>query len=536
MHPMMLLCCSQQMDCYVQVTWLHIVNEKTRETEPSPLERCLADPTHAGQVDQTLLISREGREYGIEDSAAPIRDDLGQVLGMVLVFHDVTEQRRMGHEMRFRASHDELTGLINRAEFERLLNNTLQSAQQFDQQHALMYIDLDQFKLVNDACGHAAGDQLLCQVTQILHACVRSSDTLARLGGDEFGVILTRCTVEQAMRVAQSICDQMEEFRFVHDDRRFRIGASIGLVPLDKRWNKPAAIMQAADSACYAAKEAGRNRVHAWFDTDEAMQARRGEMQWASRLEQAIDDNRFVLFAQRIAAVRQRDKGLHCEVLIRLRDDDGRLIPPGAFLPAAERFHLAPRIDRWVLRHTLAALEARGDELHDVDTVAINLSGQSVADPTFQQRLFELLDHTTVDVRKLCLEITETAAITKLQDAANFIIAVRQRGVRVALDDFGAGASSYGYLKALPVDYLKIDGQFIKNLVADPLDQAAVRSFCDVARVLGIKTIAEFVEDEATLSALRSLGVDHAQGYLVHRPQDLDEVLDSHRAEAGCAG
>jgi diguanylate cyclase (GGDEF)-like protein/PAS domain S-box-containing protein len=512
----------------------HIVNEHTREAEPSPVNRCLHDPDYAGQIDQTLLISRDGQEYGIEDSASAIRDDAGQVLGVVLVFHDVTEQRRMGHEMRFRASHDELTGLINRTEFDRLLSQALHGAQQHEQQHALMYIDLDQFKLVNDACGHAVGDQLLCQVTQLLQTCVRNSDTLARLGGDEFGVILSRCTVEQALRVAQSICDQMEEFRFTHEGRRFRIGASIGLVPVDRRWNTSAAVMQAADSACYAAKEAGRNRVHAWFDTDEALRARRGEMQWANRLEQALDDNRFVLFAQRIAPVKAKHKGLHCEVLLRLQDDEGKLIPPGAFLPAAERFHMGPRIDRWVVRHTLLALEQCGEALDTVDTIAINLSGQSVADPAFQQHLNDLLDQTTVDVRKLCLEVTETAAITKLQDAAGFIAAVRERGVRVALDDFGAGASSYGYLKALPVDYLKIDGQFIKNLVHDPLDQAAVRSFCDVARVLGLRTIAEFVEDEATLSALRSLGVDHAQGYLVHRPEPLDAVLSSQAADTMC--
>lgn len=505
-----------------------IVNEQTREPEPSPVLRCLTDPGYDGQIDHTLLISRHGQEFGIEDSAAPIRDDQGQVLGVVLVFHDVTEQRRMGHEMRFRASHDELTGLINRTEFERQLSQALNNAHDQEQQHALMYLDLDQFKLVNDACGHAVGDQLLCQVTQLLQRCVRNSDTLARLGGDEFGVILTRCTVEQAMRVAQSICDEMEEFRFTHEGRRFRVGASIGLVPLDKRWSSSDAVMQAADSACYAAKEAGRNRVHAWFDTDEALRARRGEMQWANRLEQALDEDRFVLFAQRIAPVRAPRRGLHCEVLIRMRDDDGKLIPPGAFLPAAERFHMAPRIDRWVLKHTLQTLEAWPEALATVDTIAINLSGQSVGDPTFQQWMHELLDRTTVNLRKICLEVTETAAITKLQDAAGFIAAVRQRGVRVALDDFGAGASSYGYLKALPVDYLKIDGQFIKNLVNDALDQAAVRSFCDVARVLGLRTIAEFVEDEPTLSALRSLGVDHAQGYLVHKPEPIEAVLGCH--------
>lgn len=503
----------------------HIVNELSREPEVSPVARCLAEDIHVGQIDHTLLISRDGAEYGIEDSAAPIRDEHGQVLGVVLVFHDVTEQRRMGHEMNFRATHDELTGLVNRAEFDTRLGRVLEEAHQDDSTHALMYIDLDQFKLVNDACGHSVGDQLLCQVTSLLQGCVRSRDTLARLGGDEFGVILEHCTVDQAHRVAQDICDQMEEFRFIHDGRRFRIGTSIGLVPVDKRWANTALVLQAADTSCYAAKEAGRNRVHAWYDTDLAMQARKGEMQWASRLEQALDEDRFVLYAQRITPVKGDSQGLHCEVLLRLRDLDGSIIPPGAFLPAAERFHMASRIDRWVVRHVFDWLRQQGEALAQIDTIAVNLSGQSIGDPSFHRFLQELIADTSIDVRKLCLEITETSAITNLADATTFIEGMRQRGVRMALDDFGSGASSFGYLKTLPVDYLKIDGQFITALVNDPLDQATVRCFCEVARVLGIKTIAEFVETEDTLHALRKLGVDHAQGYLIHKPQPLAELL-----------
>ena len=502
-----------------------IVDEHTREPAPSPVTRCLQDTVHAGEAVHTLLVSRTGETFGIEDSAAPIRDEDGHILGVVLVFHDVTEQRRMGHEMRYRASHDPLTGLVNRAEFERQLATALAAAQQHDSVHALMYIDLDQFKLVNDACGHAVGDQLLCKVTQLLQGCVRNSDTLARLGGDEFGVILTRCNVEQAQRVAQTICDEMEDFRFVHDGRRFRVGTSIGLVPVDRRWASTAAVMQAADASCYAAKEAGRNRVHAWYDTDEAVQTRKGEMQWASRLEQALDENRFVLFGQRIAPIRRRAAGLHCEVLLRLLEPDGSLTPPGAFLPAAERFHMATRIDRWVVRTVFALLSTHADALAHVDMLAVNLSGQSIGDPAFQRFVTELIRDSDADVRKLCFEVTETAAITKLTEAAAFIEQMRAQGIRIALDDFGAGASSFGYLKRLPVDYLKIDGQFIRDLVNDPLDQAAVRCFTDVARVLGLQTIAEFVEDAATLSALRALGVDHAQGYLVHKPEALDKVL-----------
>jgi diguanylate cyclase (GGDEF)-like protein/PAS domain S-box-containing protein len=503
----------------------HIVNELSREPEPSPVDRCLAGEMNAGMIDHTLLIARNGIEYGIEDSAAPIRDAQGQVLGVVLVFHDVTEQRRMGHEMSFRATHDELTGLFNRTEFETRLTRVLNQSHEDDSSHALMYIDLDQFKLVNDACGHSVGDQLLCQVTTLLQGCVRARDTLARLGGDEFGVILEHCTVDQAHRVAQDICDQMSEFRFVHEGRRFRVGTSIGLVPLDKRWANTASVLQAADTSCYAAKEAGRNRVHAWYDSDHAMQTRKGEMQWASRLEQALDENRFVLYGQRISPIKQTSTALHCEVLLRLRDTDGSIIPPGAFLPAAERFHMASRIDRWVVRHVFAWLGQQGDKLDQIDTIAVNLSGQSISDPSFHRFMRELIADTTIDVRKLCLEITETAAITNLADAGVFIEGMRQCGIRMALDDFGAGASSFGYLKTLPVDYLKIDGQFIKGLVDDALDQATVRCFCEVAQLMHIQTIAEFVETTAALDMLRQLGVDYAQGYLIHKPQPLDDLL-----------
>ena len=503
----------------------HIVDEATREPEPCPITRCLSGEAEVESPSQTLLISRNGQEYGIEDTTAPIRDAAGQVLGMVLIFHDVTEQRRMGHEMSYRATHDPLTGLVNRSEFENRLHRALEDAQQRDSAHALMYIDLDQFKLVNDACGHAVGDLLLKQVTDLLQHCVRSRDTLARLGGDEFGVILEHCTAEQAQRVAQKICDQMEEFRFVHDGRRFRIGTSIGLVPLDKRWATTAAMMQAADTSCYAAKEAGRNRVHAWFDTDQAMQARKGEMQWATRIEQALDENRFVLYGQRIDPILPNQDGLRCEVLIRLRDDDGSIIPPGAFLPAAERFHLATRIDRWVVKHVLDLLQTRARELSHVHSLSVNLSGQSLGDPSFQQYLINHLTTPGLAVNKLCFEITETAAITKLGEASHFVEQIRRLGVRLALDDFGSGSSSFGYLKALAVDYLKIDGQFIKDVVHDPLDRAAVRCFCDVAHVMGLKTVGEFVDSMAVLQELQALGVDYAQGYLCHKPEPLEALL-----------
>lgn len=318
----------------------------------------------------------------------------------------------------------------------------------------------------------------------------------------------------------------MDDFRFVHENRRFRIGTSIGLVPVDKRWASTAAIQQAADTSCYAAKEAGRNRVHAWFDTDAAMRARHHEIQWTSRIEQALDQDGFVLFAQRIQSIKEEAKGVHAEVLLRMRNEDGSLALPGAFLPAAERFHLVSRIDRWVLRQLLERLGGL-PSMDLIESLSVNLSGQSVGDRAFHAWALELFAAAGRSVcSKICLEITETAAVTNLADAAIFIAQVRHAGVKVALDDFGAGASSFGYLKALAVDYLKIDGQFIRDLVSDPLDDAAVRCFADVARLMGLKTVAEFVDSADVLERLRVIGVDFAQGYLLHRPEPIDGLIE----------
>lgn len=503
----------------------HIVHETTRLPAADPVAACFIEGRVVGLPHHTLLISRSGEEFGIEDSAAPIRNPAGEVLGAVLVFHDVTEQRRLSGEMSYRATHDALTGLVNRAEFEVRLRRALDKAHEERSQHALMCIDLDQFKLVNDACGHSVGDELLQQVAKLLRDAVRARDTLARLGGDEFAIILEHCNTEQAQRVGQQICDRMEQFRFVHDERRFRVGTSIGLVPLDSRWANTAAALQAADTSCYAAKEAGRNRVHVWFDTDAAMRARQGEMQWATRLEQAIDESLFVLHAQRIEPLGQPASGLHAEVLIRLPDTDGKLIPPGAFLPAAERFRLATRIDRWVLTRALQHI-AQVPDLQGLDMLCINVSGQSIGDRAFHRHAIDALRGAGAEVcRRVCLEITETSAITHMADAASFVDQVRALGVCIALDDFGAGASSFGYLKTLKVDLLKIDGQFVRDVVDDPLDAAAVRCFVDVARVIGVKTVGEFVDQPAVLQRLRDIGVDYAQGFLLHRPEPIEHVL-----------
>lgn len=498
-----------------------IINEETRQRAPDPITACLRSLDIVGLDENTMLIARDGQEFSIKDSAAPIRNSEGEVLGAVLVFHDVSEQRRLSREMRYRASHDPLTGLINRAEFDRRLQTVFEKSRFDSSSNVLLYIDLDQFKIVNDSCGHAVGDDLLKQVSKLLADTIRSGDTLARLGGDEFGVILEACPAENATRIAQAMCDRMRDFRFVHDDKRFRVGTSIGLVPIDGTMQSLASILQAADNACYAAKEGGRNRVHVWVNTDQAIAARSGEMRWASRIERALDDDQFVLFAQNIRPISGTLAGRHVELLIRMKDEDGSLISPSAFLPSAERFNLATRVDQWVLTHAIDWI-ARLPEATETETISVNLSGHSVGDRSFHRQAMEILDEAGYAVcRRLCFEITETAAITNLADATTFIDQVRSRGVRVALDDFGAGASSFGYLKRFPVDFLKIDGQFIRDLTNDPLNDVAVRCFVDVARVLGIKTVAEYVESAEILSKLASIGVDYAQGFHIHKPEAI---------------
>ncbi|MEO5690478.1 MAG: EAL domain-containing protein [Burkholderiaceae bacterium] len=503
---------------------LHIVDERTREASPDPVKNCLDQGRRVAEAGNTLLLSRSGEEFGIQESIAPIRREDGTVLGTVLVFHDVSEQRRLTGEMSWRATHDALTGLVNRTEFESRLARLLEASQDGGE-HALLYIDLDQFKLVNDACGHAVGDQLLQKTARMLTEGVRTRDTIARLGGDEFAILMERCTVEQAQRAAQKLCDRLDDYRFVHETRRFRIGMSIGLVPVDNRWHTTAAIQQAADTSCYAAKEAGRNRVHTWFDTDVAMHERQYEMQWTARIEHALDEDGFVLYAQRLTPLKGASTGVHAEALLRMRQADGPLVLPGAFLPAAERFHLASRIDRWVLRHVVDWMAALADPSRIV-LLSVNLSGQSVGDRSFHRWALDLLARAGPAIcHAMCLEITETAAVTNIADAAVFIDQVRALGVKVALDDFGAGAASFGYLKTLRVDTLKIDGQFVRDLVDDPLDEVAVRCFADVAKVMGLTTVAEFVDKPAVLARLKAMDVDFAQGFLLHEPAPIGELI-----------
>lgn len=506
---------------------LRVLREDTREPAEQPWADSLTRGTAVSRADALVLVSRSGEEFGIEASSSPIRNEQDTVLGVALVLRDVTEQRRLAGELHYRATHDALTGLLNRSEFESRLRGVLHMAQDESSQHALLYIDIDRFKIVNDSCGHAIGDQMLQQVGRLLAGAVRAQDTLGRLGGDEFAVILEHCPADDAQRVGEQICRTLDDFRFLHEGRSFRVGASIGLVPVDHRWASTAAILQAADSSCYAAKDAGRNRLHAWIDSDAVIELRRTEMQWAMRIEQALDAGGFTLYAQRIEALRAVEPGLHAEALLRMVDADGTLVPPGAFLPAAERFHLASRIDRWVMDRAIQWLRSLPD-VRVIDMLAINLSGQSISDRAFHRHAIDALRAAGPAVcDRVCFEITETAAVTNMADASSFIEQLRSLRVRVALDDFGAGASSFGYLKHLAVNYLKIDGQFIRDLLDDPLDEAAVRCFAEVARVVGVGTVAEFVDGPEILSKVCEMGIDFAQGFALHRPVPLCELLSS---------
>jgi diguanylate cyclase (GGDEF)-like protein/PAS domain S-box-containing protein len=507
-----------------------IFDEETREPAPDPTESCLTERRVVGLAANTILTSRHGDEYGIVASAAPLSGKSGETLGVVLVFHDVTVQRRhINSEIAHRATHDALTGLLNRAEFEVRLRFLLHKSKADQKQSVMLYLDLDQFKLVNDTCGHHAGDLLLKEIALLLTEFTRGHDSVARLGSDEFAVLLDGCAVEQAAIEAQKFCDRMEHFRFTYEEQRFRVGASIGVVPVDGRWLDIDGIMQAADACCYAAKVAGRNRVHVWSDDDKAAHTRHDEAQWAGRLAKALDDDLFVLFAQQIHTLQsdppEARQGVHAEVLLRMVGADKKLYLPGAFLPAAERFHMISQIDRWVLDHAIAWMGALPD-LGMIETLAVNISGHSVSDTAFQAWVINRLAEAGPRLcQRLCLELTETAVVTNMTAAARFIEQVRQVGVRVALDDFGAGASSFGYLKSLPVDFLKIDGQFVRNLVGNSLDEAAVRSFIDVAGVVGLQTIAEFVHRQAIMEKLQAMGVHYAQGYLLHKPAPIEELL-----------
>jgi diguanylate cyclase (GGDEF)-like protein/PAS domain S-box-containing protein len=497
-------------------------HEETCEPIENPVGVAMRRNRPIKSVRPALLIRRDGNELYIESTAAPIRDAFGNVTGGVLVFHDVSESRELNRRLSYAASHDVLTELVNRREFEQRLERALKSAKARETSYAVLYLDLDQFKIINDACGHNAGDELLKQVGSLLKAKIRWRDTLARLGGDEFGVLLESCTMDEALRTAETLRQNIAEFRFNWDDRTFRLGVSIGVVPITAATDDVASLLSAADSACAAAKEAGRNRVYNYQEDDIDLMKRRKEMQWAARISNALDANRFELFRQTIQPLQDdAEPGEHYELLIRMRDEQGHLVAPGLFIAAAERYGLMTAIDRWVIEQAFAWLVSQADERERLSLCAINLSGQSLADEKFLPFVIEQFKRSGLSGSRICFEITETAAIASYSQANRFIHALKELGCRFALDDFGTGLSSFGYLKHFPVDFLKIDGSFVKEILHDPIDREMVRSINEIGHLTGKRTIAEFAENAELITMLRGMGIDYAQGYGVSEPKRL---------------
>lgn len=486
----------------------------------SSIQKTLAEPEQAHHWE-LRLVRKDGTICWVRESARAISDNSG-ALQVLLVCEDITETHRLAEQLSYHASHDPLTKLLNRREFDQRLKRVLDTVRDENTTHALCYLDLDQFKVVNDNCGHTAGDELLRQLGELLKNNVRKRDTLARLGGDEFGVLMEHCNLQQAKRVAESLRKEIENFRFAWGDRIFNIGVSIGLVPIANTSLNSIDVLKQADAACYAAKDAGRNRIHVYLEADSELARRHGEMQLIEQINRALVDNRLELYGQEITRVDGTElDGNHYEILVRMNDEKGQSVAPSAFLAAAERYGVAPRLDRWITEQAFEHLQESQERLEELAMCAINLSGLSLSSSDFHEFLLDHLKNSAIPPEKICFEITETAAISNLTAAAEFIRSLREQGCRFALDDFGSGLSSFAYLKSLPVDYLKIDGFFVRDMAADPISFAMVKSIHDIGKLMGMETIAEFVENDAILQKLREIGVDYAQGYGISRPRPL---------------
>jgi diguanylate cyclase (GGDEF)-like protein/PAS domain S-box-containing protein len=509
-----------------------VVNELTRRPCANTLSPLPLGGPGAGLANHTLLIRSDGHEYAIEHAAAPIRNREGETIGSVLTFRDVTGAREMANRLSWQASHDALTGLCNRVAFEERLHHLVHQPRtpRGPEVHTLLYIDLDRFKVVNDVAGHVAGDEVLKQISGLMQHQVRESDMLARIGGDEFGVILTHCDIAHAQRVADGIHQALEGFKFPWNERQFRFGASIGALEFSPGETSLTDLLRAADLACYAAKNSGRRRTHVYRIDDVHTQRHRAEMDWATRLSDAVDSDRLVLHAQLVRPLRESrlGEGLNFEVLVRMCDTDGTLILPAVFLPAAERFDLMTLIDRWIIarafRTVAESLRESGRRIH---RCALNLSGATLGDESLLPFIQDQLARHGLPAEIFCFEITETVAISNFPAALGLIRELRAMGCRFALDDFGSGLCSFAYLKNLPVDYLKIDGTFVRDLGGDAFNRALVGNINDIGHLLGKQTVAEYAEDAATIAILAGLGVDYAQGFGVAAPQPIEELLAS---------
>lgn len=501
---------------------LNLIDENGAPITEHVALQCLRLRQTVAPASDNQLVTREGRHIAVEESASPIWSDDGVLLGVVVVFRDVSHERKLTRQLSWNASHDALTGLINRREFEVQIATALHSAKEDGHVHALLYMDLDQFKIVNDTCGHSAGDLLLQLLSKMLQTQMRDSDILARLGGDELGVLLPRCPTDQARLIAEDLRQSIRNFRFVWHERTFELGVSIGMVEITRHSKSMTELLMAADQACYLAKERGRNRVHVYRESDQRLARRLGEMQWVSRLNEAFEHHYFRLYTQPIVGLGKPDHD-HLEVLIRIQPEKGDLILPGAFIPAAERYDLMTAIDRWVIRTVCrhAGSANTVDPATPVD-YSINLSGTSLGDEGLHDYIVAQFAEFGVAPQQICFEITETAVIANLLKAQDFMARLKALGCRFSLDDFGSGLSSFAYLKALPVDFLKIDGVFIRGIATNSVNRAMVKAINEVGHVMGLRTVAEYVEDATTLAVVRQLGLDYAQGYAVGMLRPLD--------------
>ncbi|MGO9513796.1 MAG: EAL domain-containing protein [Steroidobacteraceae bacterium] len=501
-----------------------LVDETDRRSLGDPVRKALAAGGRVTMGRRAVLVPADaGLERSVEISVSPLKSDAKETVGLVLVLHDTSELRGLTRQMSYQATHDALTGLVNRLEFERRLREAMDSAQTGDAAHALCYLDLDRFKVVNDTCGHTAGDNMLREIAAVLKEAVRDSDTVGRIGGDEFALLLVGCPLEKARQIADDVVRSVTDYRFIWKDKIFSVGVSIGLVEIGRGGGSIEDIMNSADSACYVAKSQGGVHVHVYSAREEANARHSGEIHWLQKLQIALRDNKFELYYQPIVQARSNGvRGPALEVFVRLEADHGQLAAPSTeFIRAAERYRLMPNVDRWVVQAVLSALGRGGMKLPPGRSVAINIAGQTLGDAEFLEFVVDCFDHTGADPSDICFEVTESAVIANLEHVRRFIEVLHGMGCEFALDDFGSGLSSFSTLKTLPMDYLKIDGSFIRNLAADTVNQAMVAAMIKLSRSLNFRVVAEQVEDQLSLDTVKSMGIDFVQGFIIGRPQPL---------------
>ncbi len=502
----------------------NIVEEASGDVIEDPLHKCFLTGEIVHLPEHSSLIAKNGSVVSIEASIAPMKSDTGGLMGAVMVIQDVSHTRRLTRQLSYQASHDLLTGLYNRRKFEEYLEEILINVREEERHHTLFYLDLDNFKTVNDTCGHVAGDELLKQLPALFNDVLRTGDIVARLGGDEFGVLLENCGIKKAVNIADKIRQKIKDYRFVWDDKTFEIGVSIGVVAINADNYDMSQVLSSADVACYSAKDSGRNRVHVYQPSDKAVSEHYGQVHWTARISKAFEEHRFRLYQQPIVRVIDQNRN-HLEILLRMVDEHGNVTTPGAFMSAAERYGLMPEIDRWVIHEVFKYMgrDNPADPVKGTNRVfAINLSGDSINDASLLDYILQEKNKFAISLSNVCFEITETVAISNLSKATVFINELKNYGCQFSLDDFGSGLSSFTYLKTLPVNYLKIDGSFVRDISRDKIDRAMVESILQLGKIMELMIIAEHVEDEPTLSILREIGVDYVQGYHLGRPEVID--------------